>query len=451
MDRTPLSEIEKRLDRPTARDLANAVGRAISDGALTPGTRLPPIRTVATELALSPTTVSSGWALLSRSGTIRTDGRRGTTVVDTAAPQAGRYRQVLEESDTAFRIDLSTGVPDPALLPSLSGALTALTTAGTPGSYLDEPVLPELREILRADWPYAADELTMVDGAMDGLDLVARSVLRFGDRVAVEDPTFPPLVDLLETVGAQIVALPMDEHGPDPAGLAAALHAPLAAVVLQPRAQNPTGVSIGPDRARTLAAAIGGTATLVVEDDSAGPASVSAPTSLGRWLPRQTVHLRSFSKSHGPDLRLAAMSGPSDVLAAIAARRRNGQGWSSRLLQRILLSLLSDRTARSAVAEARLEYARRRRLVVDALAEAGVAVGGTDGINIWVPVNDESAAIVRLASHGIGVSPGTPFTVGPSTQDHIRVTVGLLADQHDEVASQLAAAARTGGWRTRGR
>lgn len=446
-----LSEIENRLDSGTARDLANAVGRAISDGVLRPGTRLPPIRTVAVELALSPTTVSSGWAILSRAGTIRTDGRRGTTVVDTSTVQAGRYRQALEEPDAAFRIDLSTGVPDPALLPSLSGALAALTTAGTPGSYLDEPVLPELREILRADWPYDADELTIVDGAMDGLDLVARSALRFGDRVAVEDPTFPPLVDLLETVGARIVALPMDDAGPDPAGLADALRAPLAAVVLQPRAQNPTGVSLGPDRARSLAAAIEGTPTLVVEDDSAGPASVSEPASLGRWLPEQTVHLRSFSKSHGPDLRLAAMSGPSDVLAAVAARRRNGQGWSSRLLQRILLSLLSDDTACAAVAAARLEYARRRRLVVDALGNAGVPVGGTDGINIWVPVHDESAAIVRLASHGIGVSPGAPFRIGPPAPGHIRVTVGLLADQHDEVAAELVAAARTGGWRTRGR
>jgi DNA-binding transcriptional MocR family regulator len=445
-----LSQIEQRLARPTARDLAHAVGRAISDGVLRPGTKLPPIREVATELALSPTTVSAGWALLTRSGTIRTDGRRGTTVVDRAEPRAGRYRQALEHQ-THFRVDLSTGVPDAALLPSLAGALAALTTAGTPGSYLDEPVLPELREVLRADWPYDADELTIVDGAMDGLDLVARAVLRFGDRVAIEDPCFPPLVDLLEAVGAQVVALPVDGDGPDPDALAAALRAPLAAVVLQPRAQNPTGVSMTPGRAAALAELLDGTSTLVVEDDSAGATAVSAPTSLGDRLPHQTVHVRSFSKSHGPDLRLAAMSGPSDVLAAVAARRQNGQGWSSRLLQRILLSLLTDDTACTAVAAARHEYARRRRLVVDALAAAGVPVGGTDGINIWVPVHDESAAIVRLASQGVGVTPGAPFTIEPSGQDHIRVTTGLLADGHAEVAAQIATAAQTSGWRSRGR
>ncbi|WP_198961879.1 PLP-dependent aminotransferase family protein [Pseudonocardia sp. MH-G8] len=445
-----LSAIEQRLAHPTARDLAHAVGRAISDGVVAPGTKLPPIREVATELALSPTTVSAGWALLTRSGTIRTDGRRGTTVVDRSEPRAGRYRQALEHQ-THFRTDLSTGVPDATLLPSLTGALAALTTAGTPGSYLDEPVLPELREVLRADWPYDADELTIVDGAMDGLDLVARSVLRFGDRVAIEDPCFPPLVDLLEAVGAQVVALPLDGDGPDPDALAEALRTPLAAVVLQPRAQNPTGVSMGHGRADALAGLLEGTSTLVVEDDSAGATSISPPTSLGPRLPHQTVHVRSFSKSHGPDLRLAAMSGPNDVLAAVAARRQNGQGWSSRLLQRILLSLLTDDAAGAAVAAARHEYARRRRLVVDALAATGVPVGGTDGINIWVPVHDESAAIVRLASQGIGVTPGAPFTIGPPVQDHIRVTTGLLAEGHAEVAAQIAAAAQTSGWRSRGR
>ena len=57
------------------------------------------------------------------------------------------------------------------------------------------------------------------------------------------------------------------------------------------------------------------------------------------------------------------------------------------------------------------------------------------------------AAVVRLASQGIGVTPGTPFALLPSAQDHIRVTVGLLPDRHAEVAAQLAAAANTAGWR----
>jgi len=194
-----LSELEGYLEKPTARGLSHAVSRAIRNGVLTPGMKLPPIRTVATQLGLAPATVSHSWALLARSGVIRTDGRRGTTVVDTNIGASSRYRRALEHS-TTFGLDLSTGVPDSALLPDLTRALQYLTKAATPGSYLDEPVLPELVDVLRADWPYEAEEITVVDGAMDALELAARSFVRFGERVIVEHPCFPPLLDLPEAI-----------------------------------------------------------------------------------------------------------------------------------------------------------------------------------------------------------------------------------------------------------
>ena len=74
-------------------------------------------------------------------------------------------------------------------------------------------MLPALADALRQDWPYAAANLTVVDGAMDAMDLIVRTTLRFGDRVVVEDPGFPPLVDLLESVGAQLVGVPLDDEG----------------------------------------------------------------------------------------------------------------------------------------------------------------------------------------------------------------------------------------------
>lgn len=445
-----LSAIEQRLDEPTARGLAQAVAAVIREGDLEPGDRLPPIRTVASELALSPTTVSSAWSQLARAGAVRTDGRRGTTVADQTRSGTTRYQQALERP-AGFALDLSTGVPDAALLPSLTRALASLTTAGTPGSYLDEPVLPELAEVLVAQWPYAVERLAVVDGAMDGMELVARTALRFGDRVVVEHPCFPPMVDLLESVGVQVVPVPVDDEGLSPDGLREALTSPVAAVFLQPRAQNPTGVTMTERRASELADLLGGTTTLVVEDDSAGAAVGGDTVSLGRWRPGHTAYIRSFSKSHGPDLRLAALSAPPDLLRALEARRQVGQGWSSRLLQRILLSLLTDPAATEEVERAAEEYARRRALVVDELARHGVDVGGTEGINIWVPVHDETAAVVRLASAGIGVTPGSPFTLLPGGGDHVRVTVGLARGGHAALAAEIAAAARTPGWRPNAR
>ncbi|HEV7195376.1 MAG TPA: aminotransferase class I/II-fold pyridoxal phosphate-dependent enzyme, partial [Pedococcus sp.] len=263
-----------------------------------------------------------------------------------------RYQLALEHQN-GFQLDLSTGVPDPELLPSLSTALASLTRTATTGSYLDDPVLPALSDLLLDDWPYAVDELAIVDGAMDALDLIVRSTVRFGDRVVVEDPCFPPLVDLLEAVGAQLVGVPLDGEGLALEPLATALAEPVAAVILQPRSQNPTGVTMTARRARAVARLLDGTSTLVVEDDSAAGLSPSPLVSLGRWRPEHTAYVRSFSKSHGPDLRLAALSAPAEVMRSLTVRRQLGQGWSSRLLQQILVSLLTDEGTQASVAQAR--------------------------------------------------------------------------------------------------
>lgn len=443
-----LSALEERLEEPTSRSLASAVSRAIADGALTAGTKLPPIRTVARELTLSPTTVSAAWGLLARSGVVATDGRRGTTVLDPKVAPGRRYRRALEHPAPLAQ-DLSTGVPDAALLPTLGNALADLSTAGTPTSYMDSPLLPELETLLRSDWPYEPEEITVVDGAMDALDLATRVQLRFGDRVAVEHPCFPPFLDLLEALGVEVAGIPMDDEGIDAGALADAGR--LAAVLIQPRAQNPTGVTMSPRRAEELASVLGGTPTLVVEDDSVHGLSSAPALSLGTWLPERTLHIRSFSKSHGPDLRLAALSGPAEVMRRVDARRHLGQGWSSRLLQRVLARLLEDPNAVATVRAAGVEYARRRSLLVDALAARHVEVGGAEGLNIWVPVQDETAAVVRLASLGIGVSAGAPYAVLPGARGHVRVTAGLVAEGHDELAAHLAAAAHTVGWGARAR
>lgn len=446
-----LGELEQRLDGSSSRALADAVVAAMAEGVLVAGTRLPPIRIVARELGLSPTTVSAAWALLRRSATIRTDGRRGTVVVGRRSDADSRYRLAVDHA-TTFALDLSTGVPDEVLLPDLRPALRSLSARATRASYLDDAVLPELVTLLRDDWPYAVGDLSVHDGAMDALELVARTVVGFGDRVVVENPGFPPLVDLLESLGATLVPVPIDESGLRVDALAAALRTPVTAVFLQPRAHNPTGVSLTPAREKELALVVGSSpVTWVVEDDSAGAVASSEDVSLGRHVPDQVVHVRSFAKSHGPDLRLAALSAPPVLLDRLLATRRLGQGWTSRLLQQVLIGLLTQERSVAAVAAARAEYRRRRQALTRALAVRGVTVGGDDGINLWVPVADETAAVVRLAARGIGVAQGSPFWLdgGPP---HVRLTSGLFAgvgDDLERLADEVAAAARVGAWSAR--
>jgi DNA-binding transcriptional MocR family regulator len=435
-----LALIAGAVDDRSARGIAAAVGRLVTAGSLPSGARLPTVRDVARELGVSPTTVSEAWGSLARAGAIQTRGRSGTFVG--AGSRPSRYAQLGGALPGVSR-DLSTGVPDHDLLPDLTGALKRIGDGRITTSYLDAPVLPPLEAALRARWPFIPERVTVVDGALDALDRITAAVVRFGDRVLVENPAFPPMLDLLDAVGATVVGVPLAADGLSVDGLAAALadHAPVA-LFLQPRAHNPTGVSMTRQRAESLSALLAGRpGVTIVEDDHAGDIATAPPVSLGSWLPSRTVHVSSFSKSHGPDLRLAAIGGPAPVVAAVADRRLLGPGWSSRILQAVLLDLLTDPVAVAQVGAARAEYARRRTALLAALADRGVPAMAADGINMWLPVHDQQVAMVALAAHGVAVAPGAPFAVAGGSPDHLRLTVGLVRDGFDELADILASAA----------
>ncbi|MEO6712695.1 MAG: PLP-dependent aminotransferase family protein, partial [Mycobacteriales bacterium] len=330
-------------------------------------------------------------------------------------------------------------------LPELGRVLARVGKKATVTSYLDDPVLPELDELLRDSWPFVPEAMTVVDGAMDALDRIAAVTVGLGDRVLVEEHTFPPLLDLLDQMGAETIGLAVDEDGIDVGSLKAALAKDPVALFLQPRAQNPTGVRMTSRRARALATTLRGTGVVIVEDDHSGDIATGDDVSLGRHLPAQTVHVRSFSKSHGPDLRLAAVGGAGEIVRRVAARRMLGPGWSSRLLQAVLIELLRDRASIAAVAAARDTYQERRAALTACLDERGVRYTGSDGINLWIEVANEHATRLTLAAQGIGVAAGTPFMTSPGGTDHIRVTIALLADHHEALADQLATAAGGSG------
>jgi DNA-binding transcriptional MocR family regulator len=428
------------VDDRSARGIAAAVGRLISSGALPVGTRLPTVRELSRDLGVSPTTVSEAWQTLAAVGAIEARGRQGTFVRQPTGPSSPRRYRRVTEGPGHFALDLSTGTPDPALLPDLGPLVQRIRRHSLTSSYLDDPVLPELAERVRADWPFQPEELTVVDGAMDALDRVASVIVRLGDRVVVEHPTFPPLLDLLELLGAEVIGVDMDAEGMSPSGLAAALVLGASAVFLQPRAQNPTGITMSAARCEQLAAVLAERAAIVVEDDHSGDIASGGLVSIGQWLPERTVHIRSYSKSHGPDLRLAAVAGAGGVVRAVTNRRLLGPGWSSRILQAVLVEMLDHRPTIAAVEAARGVYASRRRAVTAVLSAAGVAFTGTDGINLWMQVADERSALLTLAAQGIGAAPGEPFMVR-SDQPSLRVTVGLIDRDIERYARILADAA----------
>ncbi len=426
-----------------AAGIARALGALVNRNVIDAGDKLPPIRAVAKALGVSTATVAEAWTLMRAHGLIDTDRRRGTTVRPFPGHGRSRYWRVPMPPGT-LSLDLSTGMPDPLLLPPLAPILARVNADIGMTSYLDPPMLPDLEIELRSQWPYEPPAMAIVNGANDGLDRVIRSTVRLGDVVVVEDPTYPLLLDLLELAGARVVGLPLDRDGPDLAAAAAAMLLNPKAVIIQTGAHNPTGVSLTQDRADALAELMRETNTIVIEDNHAGATADRPAVSLGAPLPSQVFRIHSFSKTHGPDLRIAAMSGPVEGIKEIEQRRQLGPGWTSRLIQRILLEMIRSAEVNDQIRRASGEYRRRRIELTGELSSRGIHIAESHGLNIWVPVAQEQMATVALASQGVGVAPGEPFRVGRNGQ-HLRVTAANVRNDFDGVAQRIAHAAATPG------
>src|SRR5690242_18888953 len=214
-------ELVEAVDDRSAKGIALALSAGIDRGMLRPGERLPPIRRVARDLQVAPATISAAWSQLTRAGLIETDGRRGTRVRE-AAVGPRRYRRALD-SQAGYLADLSTGLPDPRLLPDLHTAMQRVPRGHSAHRYLADPVVPALREVLTGTWPYTAGSLTVADGAMDAHSQIVDAILLFGDQSAIEQPYFPPMLDLLETARVVHLGVAYDREGPVVADVVAAV------------------------------------------------------------------------------------------------------------------------------------------------------------------------------------------------------------------------------------
>ncbi|BBB01819.1 putative GntR family transcriptional regulator [Actinacidiphila reveromycinica] len=432
-----------------ASAIAADIERAVGTGALRPGAVLPPLRELARELDVNPNTVAAAYRLLRDRGVIETAGRRGSRV---RARPAVAPREAIRIEVPAGTRDLSTGNPDLALLPPLADALAdaAAHHALAPGLYGGTTVDPDLADLARAAFDadgVPAGPVALTSGSLDAIERVLAAHLRPGDAVAVEDPGWGSVLDLVPAMGLRAVPVAVDDEGPLAADVARALAAGVRALLVTDRGQNPTGAALSAARAAELRALLAAHPHVLVIDDDHLHGLVDIPLHCLSGATDRWALVRSTAKAYGPDLRLAVFTGDEVTVARVRGRHRLGAGWVSHLLQRAVVHLWRGdavdpaRTARS--------YAVRRDALLAALDGRGVAAHGRCGLNVWVPVADETGAVAGLLQHGWAVAPGGRFRV--NSPPGIRITVSPLeaadiAPLADAVAAVLhpAGASRFG-------
>lgn len=306
----------------TPQRIVESVTSLTSSGILAEGQRMPTVRDLARLLRTSPATVSSAYHALARSG-IRAPRARRNIRTAAVAHASLRCRRLAGRSPGH-----RAGPTDYRPVQGHAGPFAA---AGHPPvsrqarhaqgirQFIRRPtILPMLEQILRRNWPYEPEAMTMASGAGDGLAHTMNAFVQPGDFVITEAPEYPLILDMIEAHGAMAFGVPMDGFGMLPDALDRALtmlesqrlavpHGghQVSMILLQPRAQNPTGASFSPQRIDALADVLlahypnGVGMPLIVEDDHSGDVANAYATSLAQRLPQHVVHIRSFSKSHG--------------------------------------------------------------------------------------------------------------------------------------------------------
>jgi len=248
-------------------EIYRQIRRAIVDGRLRPGEFLPPSRELARRLSVARTTVTVAYDRLAGEGFVSSNVGAGTFVNEHIAPSPNQTKARLADGplrplpiwdsiplSTAFaasaQFDFRTGLPDASLFPHdrwrrlLSRQLRSEIVGE--GVYGDPAGYRRLREAIARHIGVArgveasAEDVIVVSGTQQALDVVARTLLKPGDQVAVEDPGYPPIRWLFESLGVRVSGVPVDQHGI----IVDALPRHARLVYVTPSHQYPLGVSM---------------------------------------------------------------------------------------------------------------------------------------------------------------------------------------------------------------
>lgn len=413
-----------KIQGKTAAEIFDCVRGLAQSGQLPPGQALPPVRDLAVELDINRNTVAAAYKRLVTAGIALTQGRLGTIIRDQSGP--GEQEGALSDSPLA---DLASGNPNPAWLPDLSAALAIRPYQ--PRLYGEPTVNAGLESYARAwfarDCP-APFEINLTHGAVDAIERLLSSHLVAGDKVAVENPCFLSSINMLRIAGLQALGVPVDAEGMQAAALEAALAKGAQAVILTPRAHNPTGCSLSEKRAKALARVLAKYphAMVIVDDHyallSAKEYHSVLPSGIQRW-----ALVRSFSKTLGPDVRLAMVASDTATSRQLRLRLASGTSWVSHLLQDMVEVTLGRPEVAKQMAQARKDYAQRRKALEGALSDQGVPYAADgDGLNLWVPLDtDDQAVALALAHRGWLVRHGDAFGVQEPVRG-LRITVSAI-------------------------
>jgi 2-aminoadipate transaminase len=451
-------DLDPRSDVPLYRQIYEHLRDLVLAGKLERGEKIPATREMAGLLGLNRATVAAAYELLEAEGLIASHVGRGSFVTGGAVqPGVGPdWRALLAPSRAEpgpmlaldeNGISFAASRPSQELFPleqvreacaqvMAQPDLPAILQLGSPIGY--EPLRRRLLNDARKDGTAGpGDGLMITNGCQQALDLIGRVLLKPGDVVAVEDPVYPGLRNLLASIGVQLAGVPAWESGMDVEALGRVLESGRVKLVVATSAfQNPTGGTLPLSARHEMLRVVAGAGAVLVENDIYGdlryhgeplPALKSLDTRGG------TLLLRSFSKVSFPGLRVGWVVGPQPLIERMVEAKHLADLHTDQLSQALLLRMLES---------GRLDAHRITMLEAGAARLAATLEGcrkhlpqGTrftrpqGGMNVWVELPaplDAGELLPRAEREGVAYLPGKYFAVVRPASNALRLSFAGL-------------------------
>lgn len=451
------------------RQIVKHIEERVLSGELSPGTLLPTERKLAEQLQVNRSTVSVAYDELRSKGLIRSIQGSGTRIsedawgLDFRAPDWAGYmsqgifqptlpmvRRIWEENRRSTNINLARGEMSTELWPTKQlRTLVADLPPHVQLGYGD----PRGEEALRsAVSKHLANQhginvpdnrILITAGSQQGLLLVIQSLLRPGDAVAMEKPSYAYSLPLFASAGVRMFPVPVDDEGliPDEVISLYRKHK-IRMVFVTPTYQNPTGTVLTPARRLRLIDICTDLRIPIVEDDAHGDLNLDRnpqppkPLAAMDGADQQVIYLGTLSKTFAPGLRVGWMTGPMSVIDRIAGIREQMDFGISGITQSIAEQVLTTGIWEQNVRRLRSALTRRRNSMVDALKrrcgdelEFTIPAGG---YHIWARLNQpfrDKELIEAVIRHGVVIVPGSVYGAEPG---YVRLTYASSPEQEIE-------------------
>lgn len=415
--------------------LADSIAAEISAGRLKPGSRLPPQRTFAYKRGIAVSTAGRVYMELLRRGLVVGEVGRGTFVAGASSSPA--VRGIPHEGYIDLEFNFPTVPQQTGCIARAMYSLQKADVAGAVGPVTGKQI--ETAKKVFTDflatrmWSPSTDGLIFTGSGRQSIAAALSALVPVGGRIAVEALSYPVVKNIAKRIGAQLVAISMDDAGLLPDELARAHgKTSLSAIYLQPVMHNPLGVTMTPKRRAEIVAVARRLGIMIVEDRVYGFLSDAPP--LAALAPEQCIVVDSLSKRLAPGVSVGVLHVPPPLRDRIWMTVRDGTWIVPPLTLNIATRMLQDRTVGDVVKLKRQEARKRQAIIKKTLA--GFETAADPGsFHVWLKLSEgwrSEAFVTAAARAGVAVTPSSAFAMSAGYAPPA-VRLGLGLPSHEEL------------------